>query len=88
MRQKNSAARDEISVLYVAHMAALLHPVKGKRPNCEAVRSNTLLECMEKITEFWEREMVGLNQRKRPDSFFHRVAEMLPRSVTGDIITG
>jgi hypothetical protein len=42
MRQKNSAARDEISFLFVAHMAALLHPVKGKRPNCEVAGSNTL----------------------------------------------
>ncbi|ESY85439.1 hypothetical protein X739_17535 [Mesorhizobium sp. LNHC220B00] len=42
MRQKNSAARDEISVLFVAHMAALLHPVKGRRPKCGAADSNTL----------------------------------------------
>jgi len=54
-------------------MAALLHPVKGKRPNCGAVRSNTLLECMEKITDFWLGEMAPLGRRKRPDSFFRRV---------------
>jgi hypothetical protein len=66
MRQKNSAARDEISVLYVAHMAALLHPVKGKRPNCKAVRSNTLLECMEKITEFQLEVMMVWCPPKRP----------------------
>jgi hypothetical protein len=52
MRQKNSAARDEISFPVAAHMAALLHPVKGKRPNCGDAGSNTLLEWMEKITEF------------------------------------
>ncbi|MEI9421784.1 hypothetical protein O7A70_11445 [Mesorhizobium sp. Cs1299R1N1] len=52
MRQKNSAARDEISVLFAAHMAALLHPVKGKGPNCGDAGSNTLLECMEKSQNF------------------------------------